>query len=225
MAEGYYQDKLSAHRLRQCYEIAPPRVRQYLDAEVAFVLSHIRPADAVLELGCGYGRIMPALARKAAKVVGIDTSAASLELAREFLRDVPTCELRQMDAGAMEFAAASFDLLACVQNGISAFNTDQRGLIREAVRVCKPGGFALFSSYSPKFWAHRLEWFELQVREGLLGEIDYEKTGNGAIVCKDGFTATTVGPECLRELTAGMEAEVQVVEVDESSVFCVITPR
>jgi hypothetical protein len=47
---------LSGVRLQRCYKIAPPRVQQYLEAEVAFVLSHLHPGDEVLELGCGYGR-------------------------------------------------------------------------------------------------------------------------------------------------------------------------
>jgi hypothetical protein len=31
---GYYEDKLSAERLRRVYEAATPAVKQYLDAEV-----------------------------------------------------------------------------------------------------------------------------------------------------------------------------------------------
>src|SRR5947209_3540059 len=45
--------------------------------------------------------------------------------------------------------------------------------------------------YTPQFWEHRLEWFEIQAAHHLIGEIDYQTTGNGTIVCKDGFRATT----------------------------------
>jgi 2-polyprenyl-6-hydroxyphenyl methylase/3-demethylubiquinone-9 3-methyltransferase len=220
----YYGDKLSAERLKRVYEIAPPRVRQYLDAEVSFVLGHVKPGDIVLELGCGYGRIMPALAKEAGKVVGIDTSQSSLTMARELLRYIPNCELMLMDAVALGFEDDTFDVVLCIQNGISAFHINQRHLIHEAVRVCKPGGKALFSSYSEKFWEHRLEWFELQAQKGLLGEIDYEKAVNGVIVCKDGFTATTVSADEFRTLATGIDAEVQIAEVDESSLFCEVIP-
>jgi 2-polyprenyl-6-hydroxyphenyl methylase/3-demethylubiquinone-9 3-methyltransferase len=223
-SNDYYEDKLSAERLKSVYEIATPRVQQYLNAEVAFVLEHVQPSDAVLELGCGYGRIMPALAEKAGRVVGIDTSEASLEMARGLLRGIRNWELMRMDAVVLEFADDTFDVVACIQNGISAFHVDQKQLVREAVRVCKPGGRALFSSYSDKFWEHRLKWFELQADEGLLGEIYYEKTRDGVIVCKDGFAATTVSADGFRALTAGTKANVEIVEVDESSLFCVIAP-
>lgn len=210
--------------MKLVYDVATPRVRQYLNAEVEHVLGFVRPGDAVLELGCGYGRILPALATKAKWVVGIDTSWASLELAREALADEGNVRLAAADAVKLPFGDAVFDVAACIQNGISAFHVDQRALIAEAVRVTRVGGTALFSSYSDKFWDDRLEWFELQADAGLLGEIDYEKTGDGTIVCKDGFTATTVGPDDLRELAIGLNAEVNITEVNGSSVFCEITP-
>lgn len=222
MKPGYYDDKLSAERLKRVYDIATPGVRRYLDAEVEHVLAFIRPGYSVLELGCGYGRILPPLAAKAGSVVGVDTSLASLQLASEFVAGNVNYRLINMDAVKLAFSDAVFDVVACIQNGISAFHVDQRTLIAEAVRVTKVGGTALFSSYSDKFWDERLEWFELQANAGLLGEIDYDRTGDGVIVCKDGFTATTVGPGEFRALTAGLNAEVNVTEVDGSSVFCEI---
>ena len=63
---GYYSAKLSGERLQQCYELASARVKQYLEAEIDFVLSRLRPNDSVLELGCGYGRVAFRLADAAA---------------------------------------------------------------------------------------------------------------------------------------------------------------
>jgi SAM-dependent methyltransferase len=218
---AYYSDKLSATRLKQVYEIVPVRVRQYLDAEVSHVLEKIRPGYLVAELGCGYGRIIPRLAAKAGWVVGIDTSAASLGYAREAL-DVPNCLLSRMNAVNLAFLDGVFDCVVCIQNGISAFHVDQQALVSESVRVAKVGGTVLFSSYSEKFWKDRLEWFELQSKAGLVGEIDYEKTTDGVIVCKDGFTATTVSRDHFLALTAQLDADVRIVEVDGSSLFCEI---
>jgi 2-polyprenyl-6-hydroxyphenyl methylase/3-demethylubiquinone-9 3-methyltransferase len=191
----YYSNKLSAERLKRCYEIAPPRVQQCLDAEVNHALQKIHPGDIVLELGCGYGRIIPKLARKAELVIGIDNSLPTLLLGWKMLSKIPNRILLEMDATQLAFPDKLFDVVVCIQNGISAFHVNQRDLILESVRVTKPGGTVLFSSYSEKFWKPRLEWFQLQSEAGLLGEIDYEKTKDGVIVCKDGFTATTVSPE------------------------------
>jgi len=222
----YYQDKLSAERLKRCYEIASPRVQQYLKAEIAYALEKIHAGDIVLELGCGYGRILPALAQRAGTVIGIDTSLASLVLAGKMLVDISNCRLMNMNAVQLAFNDRVFDCVICIQNGISAFHVDQRDLVRESARVTKPGGRVLFSSYSDKFWEERLKWFEKQSEAGLLGEIDYGRTRNGVIVCKDGFTATTVRPDEFLALTGELNLDTQIVEVDESSVFCeIILPR
>ena len=220
---SYYEEKLAAERLKQCYEIAPPRVQQYLEAEVAHVLEKIHTGDEVLELGCGYGRILPSLAQKAGTVIGIDTSLASLAMASQMLVNISNCHLADMDAVQLAFHGRVFDCVICIQNGISAFHADQQALIRESVRVTKPGGIVLYSSYSDKFWEERLRWFHIQSGAGLLGEIDNERTGGGVIVCKDGFTATTVRSDEFLALTSGMNHEVRIIEVDESSLFCEMT--
>jgi 2-polyprenyl-6-hydroxyphenyl methylase/3-demethylubiquinone-9 3-methyltransferase len=212
-------------QLKRVYDIAPPRVRRYLDAEVSHVLEKIRPADLVLELGCGYGRILPKLAENARWVAGIDISAPSLEFARGFLHSISNISLSQMDAVRLGYRDQTFDCVVCIQNGISAFHVDQRTLISESIRVTKLRGMILFSSYSNKFWKDRMKWFQLQSQGGLLGEIDYEKTKDGIIVCKDGFTATTVGPQDFSRLTHDLIADVRIREVDESSLFCEIMPK
>ena len=76
--KNYYQEKLAAQQLIKCYQLAPSRVQQYLAAEISYVIEKIKPGDKVLDLGCGYGRVMPELAQKAAAVVGIDNSGASI---------------------------------------------------------------------------------------------------------------------------------------------------
>ena len=219
----YYSDKLSAERLKRVYEIAPPRVKQYFEAEVNHVLQKIHNQDLVLELGCGYGRILSSLAKKAKSVFGIDTSLSSLLLGKELLSHNSNCFFAQMNAVQLSFPNNIFDVVVCMQNGISAFHVNQKKLILESLRVTKSNGIVLFSSYSEKFWNDRLEWFRLQSDAGLLGEINYDKTNNGNIVCKDGFTATTVGIDQFKALTSDIDnVIVNLEEVDDSSLFCEI---
>ena len=221
----YYSHTLSAARLKHAYDIAPPRVKQYLDSELSHVLGRIRSVDLVLELGCGYGRVLPKVAANARWVVGIDISAASLQFAGNFLRGISNASLSQMNAADLGFRDHAFDLVICIQNGISAFHVDPRVLISESLRVTRREGLILLSSYSNKFWKERLKWFELQAQAGLLGKIDYERTKEGVIVCRDGFTATTVGPEDFSKLTKDLNADVRIVEIDESSLFCEVVPH
>jgi 2-polyprenyl-6-hydroxyphenyl methylase/3-demethylubiquinone-9 3-methyltransferase len=218
----YYSDSLSAERLRRCYEIAPPRVARYLKAEIAHVLARIKPSDVVLELGCGYGRVLEGLLGKTQKIVGIDTSKASLDQAKKDLQNHSNLALVQMNAVDLRFIDGCFDVVICIQNGISAFKVNQEDLLVESLRVTRDGGTCLFSSYSDSFWDHRLEWFHLQASESLIGEIDLAKTGNGCIVCKDGFQATTLRREDFFELVTRIGVIATIAEVDESSIFCEI---
>ena len=221
--KSYYVEKLPGEKLRRCYEIAPPRIQQYLDAEIQRVLESISSDCRVLELGCGYGRVLQHLTKKARSVFGIDISASSIELARQTLRGIPTCHLFVMNAVRLGFKDNTFDRVLCVQNGISAFHVDQRALINESIRVTKNRGFVFYSSYSAKIWPERLHWFELQAEAGLLGEIDWQQTRDGVIVCKDGFTARTLSHDQFRDLTHDLTVDVTIDEVDESSIFRVLT--
>lgn len=215
----YYKDKLASERLKKCYEIASSRIKQYLSAEIGHVLSKIQPEDKVLELGCGYGRIFPHLAGKADSLVGIDNSFSSLILGKKIIQDLKNCTLICMNAVEMSFFNDIFDIVVCIQNGISAFFVNQMELIKESIRVTKPQGLVLFSSYSDKFWNERLEWFQKQADSGLLGEIDLDKTKDGTIICKDGFKATTLRPDQFISLTSNLSVDVNIVEINGSSVF------
>ena len=220
---NYYSNKLKAEKLKRVYEIAPPRVKQYFEAEINFVANKIHSNDLVLELGCGYGRIFPSLSISCSKIIGIDTSLLSMQMGKEMLGSIKNCLFTQMNAVQLAFPSYTFDVVVCIQNGISAFHVNQKDLILESLRVTKPNGTLLFSSYSEKFWNHRLEWFQLQAEEGLIGEIDFEKTTNGNIICKDGFSATTFGFEQFDTLVQNLDkASASMQEVDESSIFCEI---
>ncbi len=215
----YYAKRLSASRLRQVYDLAPARVRQYLEAEIQHVIQRADTCKSILELGCGYGRVMQRLSDHFPQVHGIDTSMASLQEALTYLQGSGCCFLAQMDATNLGIPDESFDCVICIQNGISAFHVDPFVLLQEGVRVTRPGGLMLISTYSAKFWDHRLHWFQLQSDAGLIGPIDYQRTGDGTIVCTDGFSVTTVSQQQLGDLLNRLGLEGTIAVVDESSIF------
>jgi SAM-dependent methyltransferase len=221
----YYQERLHGTELERCYKIAPPRIQQYLSAEIGYSVRVLKHDGKCLELGCGYGRALRHFAPKAKMIVGIDTSQANIELGLRFLRVHQNCHLAVMDALDLAFRDRTFDNVICIQNGISAFHVDKRSLVRESIRVTKGGGFVLYSSYSEKIWPQRLMWFEAQAEAGLIGPIDYEKTHDGTITCRDGFTATTVGKAEFEELMRGLPVTIHIEEVDDSSIFCLMEVR
>ena len=220
--KDYYSKKLSANLLKRCYDVANPRISQYLEAEVQYVLDNIEPEDVILELGCGYGRFLSRMTKKTSTIYGIDSSKDSIALAKEYLAEYPGIKLYQMNANSLTFEDNFFDVVIVIQNGISAFKIHPHKLIKECLRVTKNGGKILLSSYSDKIWNARLEWFIRQSNEGLLGEIDFDKTKQGVIICKDGFEARTYTEKDFFALISELNLNATVNEVDDSSIFCTI---
>lgn len=215
---NYYSEKLNASFLQRCYETAPERVKQFLEAEIKFILSKVNFNDIALDLGCGYGRVSVRLLEKAQKVFGIDISGKNIDLAKRLFQNDALIFL-EMNAISLDFPNDFFDLTLCIQNGISAFKADPEKVLAESVRVTKSGGKILFSTYSSKFWCERLKWFELQANQGLIGEIDYNLTKDGTIVCKDGFRAITFSESDFVSLASTFNIQGNFYEVDDSTLF------
>jgi 2-polyprenyl-6-hydroxyphenyl methylase/3-demethylubiquinone-9 3-methyltransferase len=158
-------------------------------------------------------------------VVGIDVAEASLALARERAAasgHASRLEYHAMNALALGFEPQTFDLVACVQNGISAFRVDASALVREAWRVLAPGGCLAISTYAGAFWPARLAWFEVQADAGLIGLLDRAACRDGIIACTDGFRSGRATAEQLRALGASLRVRAEVFEVDDSSLWCLL---
>ena len=222
--KNYYSGKLNAALLMEVYRTDLDRVRQYLQAEISYVAGYLTGTERVLELGAGYGRIMKEIAPLAASVLGLDISVDSVLFGREYLKDAPNCRLETADAHLIEYRS-EFEMVLCLQNGLSAMKGDPLNLVTRGVRALVKGGKAFFSTYSDKFWGPRVEWFEEQAAKGLLGEIDRERTKDGKIVCLDGFTATTFSGDDLDRLGRATGLPYVIEEVDESSLFLAIERR
>lgn len=218
---NYYEEHLHSTSLFQVYQTDLPRIRQYLDEEIRFVQKELKPDFRILEVGAGYGRILRELAPSVATAVGVDLSADSIRLAQAYCKDQPNCSFQVMDAFHLDFEEA-FDAVICLQNGLSAIKGQPLALIRQCLKVLKKGGRAYFSTYSPRFWDHRLAWFQEQADKGLLGEIDPVQTGDGRIVCRDGFVGIAYTENDLRQLGEATGCPYHMEEVDGSSLFLLV---
>ena len=217
---NYYTEKLSSQKLFQVYASEIPRIRQYLRAEIEFVKGRLDGSQRVLELGAGYGRIVREIAPHCRSIVGIDISEESVALGREYVKEQPNAEMLVMDVHKMDFSEP-FDAILCLQNGLSAMGADL-SVVGKVYDALAPGGAAYFSTYSAGFWDFRLKWFEEQAAKKLLGELDYDQTKDGVIVCKDGFKAKTHSPEDFEKMGKALGCRYEIQEVDGSSLFLIL---
>ncbi|HET7045348.1 MAG TPA: class I SAM-dependent methyltransferase [Gaiellaceae bacterium] len=117
-------------------------VWQIPEAELG-ILGEVAGKD-VLENGCGAAQWGRALARRGARVTGLDLSEAQLEHARAAGAEFP---LVCGSAESLPFPDESFDVVFA-DHGAFVF-ADPYLAIPEAARVLRPGGLLAFSHSSP----------------------------------------------------------------------------
>ncbi len=95
-----------------------------------------------LDIACGTGRFLGQLheALPDVRLYGLDLSPAYLEHAREQLGHVEALSLVAENAEATPFADATFDSASCVFLFHELPSDARRNVLREALRVLKPGG-------------------------------------------------------------------------------------
>ena len=109
-------------------------------------------ARRILEVGCGTGFWLAALANGEATVVGLDFSAGMLDQARARSRDYG---LVRATASRLPFLARSFDLVFAM-NAVHHFD-DARAFVAEAAHSLRPGGALVTIGMDPS--QRRDRWF------------------------------------------------------------------
>jgi SAM-dependent methyltransferase len=100
----------------------------------------------VLDVACGPGLLAQPLAHVAREVIGCDFTPAMLARA-ERDRRVDNLRYERADARALPYPDASFERVV-TRFSFHHFD-DKRAVMRELVRVCKPGGRVLVSDAVP----------------------------------------------------------------------------
>src|SRR5688572_33036529 len=79
-------------------------------------------AGSVLELGCGYGRLLPVLTQGGARYLGIDLDPGLLALARKARRALPEAQRARVTLRAEDMrsfrGAARFDRIVIPHSGL-----------------------------------------------------------------------------------------------------------
>jgi SAM-dependent methyltransferase len=154
------------------------------ESELGMFPDDMRGMDAV-ELGCGTGYVSSWMARRGARVTGIDVSEEQLATARRLAREHGVdLTLVHGDAERTPFEDESFDF-AISEYG-AAIWCDPHVWIAEAKRILRPGGRLVFLANHPLalvcapddggpatermarpyFGMHRLDWTQVEIDPG-----------------------------------------------------------
>lgn len=131
----------------------------------------------VLDIGCGYGRLVENLLAQGFSVAGTDTSTAMLKEAR---KNAPKAELQECRSD-LPWDDKTYDVVLLVTLLTSVpFDLEQRQIMSEVRRVLKPGGYVFVSDLPLQWSAQYLERYrDGQKRYGQYGVFDL--AGGGTV--------------------------------------------
>jgi SAM-dependent methyltransferase len=104
----------------------------------------LRPADRLLDIGCGGGLLLRDALASGARVTGLDHSEEMVRLARE---RAPAAAVELGRAERLPFADGAFTAIAMAI--VFFFLPDPIGVLRECRRVLEPGGRLALYTTSP----------------------------------------------------------------------------
>jgi SAM-dependent methyltransferase len=103
----------------------------------------LRSGETLVDIGAGRGELVAAAARRGARAVGVEYSDAAIELARRTLAahgDPAGARILLADARALPLPDADADLVTMIDVIEHLNAAEQARVLREALRVLKPGG-------------------------------------------------------------------------------------
>ncbi len=122
-------------------DIYSDEYRKRIETLEPLLMKHMPSKGKVLDLACGAGGFSFLLEDLGFQVVGLDSSEAMLERAREFARDKRSkVEFVKGDARELPFEDNSFDYVLFIDSLVHFEPRELNQLFREAARVLKPGG-------------------------------------------------------------------------------------
>jgi len=130
------------------------------ELEVDFLVGELglEPGMRVLDVGCGPGRHVHALARRGIEVLGVDISQRFVDLATEAAP--PGATFERGDARGLSYDAEFDAVLSLCQGGFGLVGDDDGSVLAGMARAAKPGGAVAFSAFSAYFLLQHLESHE-----------------------------------------------------------------
>ncbi|MTI14026.1 bifunctional 2-polyprenyl-6-hydroxyphenol methylase/3-demethylubiquinol 3-O-methyltransferase UbiG [Sansalvadorimonas verongulae] len=155
---------------RPLHQINPLRL-DYIDQRASLA------GKTVLDVGCGGGILSESMARRGAKVTGIDMGEAPLAVARlHGLESGVEVTYQQVTAEQMaEDTPASFDIVTCLE--MLEHVPDPSKVIAACAKLVKPGGHVFFSTINrnPKAWLFAIAGAEYVLNLLPKGTHDFKK--------------------------------------------------
>lgn len=201
-AAAFYEQHAQASFIEACYSVAPPRIQAALAEEIDYLRQTLSGVGRALELGCGNGRLLEALAAVPRRWVGVDFLESYLRDAQARCRLAPATALVAANALTLPFADAAFDAVLCAQSTLGLLGKGKLTALHEARRVLRPGGRVLAVVYSELSVVPRAEWYTEMHRRGAMAPLDWARSGPDLLITADGHASECFTRQRLEQLFA-----------------------
>ncbi|MDP1884475.1 MAG: class I SAM-dependent methyltransferase [Candidatus Moranbacteria bacterium] len=120
---------------------APPTILQkFFTGDIDFIKNKLTRNQNILEVGCGFGRLLYPLSTVSKNVTGIDFSKNQIQKTANNTKQSKNITVRLMRAEKMNFKNNCFDQSICLNNSLGNMPGIEKQVIQEMKRITKAGG-------------------------------------------------------------------------------------
>lgn len=214
-------NNITTEKVRQVYESGifdkmvgtnrengePPQIlKKFFTGDIDYIENKLEKSGKVLEIGCGFGRLLPYLAKVSREVVGIDFSKLQVKKSRALFRNNKNVKVELMSAEKLKFKDGIFDTTACLNCSLGNMPGIESLVISEMKRVTKKGGKVIVRVFADNKKVRTAQHKNYK----RLGFTEIKDLGK-AVVTREGFYSSRFSKQDLNNLfaNAGLKAEIK----------------
>ncbi|MCH8741553.1 class I SAM-dependent methyltransferase [Patescibacteria group bacterium] len=191
-----------------------PAIRSWIKKENLYLQKNIKKDSIVLDVGCGIGRNIKAIANIAKKIIGIDNNKRLFKEIKKSLSKFKNVKVFLEEAQRLHFKNNTFDYAICMGNTFGDFGEDKLKILKEMQRVTKKGGRIIISVYSEKALPIRLKEYK---KAGM----KLEKTSkDGTVVTEEGIITEQFSKRKLQKIFNKAGLNIKIIKLSSISYLC-----
>ena len=197
----------------------PELIKRFFSEELTFLQNNffgkvVEQNSNILEIGCGYGRLLKILREHAGRLVGIDFSRTMIDKAKLNIENKTNVEVYLMDGVRLQFADEIFDNVICFAQTFGNMPGIEADVLREMKRVTKIGGKVIVNVFSEIMKEAQAENYRR------LGFTNVSDDGTG-FHTDEGFYSRRFTREQLTELFIGVGLDCTISQFSISNYLAV----
>ena len=192
-------------------EVTPFEIKQYVKEVHKYLLKHVKGNVLILEVGCGTGDFIKAIAGQVKKIVGLDVSPKLIKIARQNLSGIKNISLIQGDVWSLKLPKHHFDFI--ISMWILPNINEPIEFIKKVKSSLKETGVIFIDTYSENATFERIKMYK---KYGLhVLEHNEEE-----IVIQEGLTEKVYSRKDLEKLFFSAGMHVEIIKIHKFGYLC-----